>query len=228
MTQDELKSLVGKEAAKYVTNNTVIGLGSGTTVGFLVKAIAAKFKEESLDVTFVSSSEKTASLAESLGLHVVEFDDVDSIDLSFEGADEVDEDLNGIKGGGTALLREKILANNSDETILIVDESKVVKKLGKYPLPVEVNPFGLKHVIKALAKLGLNPKLRTNQSSAMVKTDSKNYVVDISLDAVKNSDKFLAKLHDIAGIVDHGLITNYCDTVLVGRQTGVKILNKSK
>ena len=204
MTQDDLKNMVGNEAVKYIKNDTVIGLGSGTTVSFLVKLLAEKVKSEHLIIKIVSSSYKTILLAESLGLAVSDFDSVGQIDLTFEGADELDSSLNGIKGGGTALLREKILANNSIQTIWLIDESKIVDRLGKYPLPVEVN-----------------------QGSAMIKTDSDNYIVDISLKDIDNVENVLNKLSNIAGIVDHGLLLNYCDTAIVGTQDGIQVIHKS-
>ena len=227
MTQDDLKNMVGNEAVKYIKNDTVIGLGSGTTVSFLVKLLAEKVKSEHLIIKIVSSSYKTILLAESLGLAVSDFDSVGQIDLTFEGADELDSSLNGIKGGGTALLREKILANNSIQTIWLIDESQFVDRLGKYPLPVEVNPFGIKHTISALDKLKLHPKLRVNQGSAMIKTDSDNYIVDISLKDIDNVENVLNKLSNIAGIVDHGLLLNYCDTAIVGTQDGIQVIHKS-
>ena len=146
MNQNELKNKVGIEAAKYVKNDMVVGLGSGTTVKYLVDAIGERIRNEHLDIVCVSTSQKTALQAKKLGIEVREIDDVEQIDLTIDGADEISKNFNGIKGGGAALLWEKIVAINSKKNMWIVDDSKLVNYLGQFPLPVEVIPFGASHV----------------------------------------------------------------------------------
>ena len=146
--QDALKKAAGIEAAKLVENGMIAGLGTGSTVKFLVDELGRRHQEEGLEFTGVTTSRRTQAQAESYGIKIVDIDDVDHIDVTIDGADEVDKNFNGIKGGGAALLWEKIVATNSNQIVWIVDESKVVDTIGKFPLPVEVIPFGAGQVIK--------------------------------------------------------------------------------
>jgi len=136
--QDALKKAAGIEAAKLVENGMIAGLGTGSTVKFLVDELGRRHQEEGLEFTGVTTSRRTQAQAESYGIKIVDIDDVDHIDVTIDGADEVDKNFNGIKGGGAALLWEKIVATNSNQIVWIVDESKVVDTIGKFPLPVEV------------------------------------------------------------------------------------------
>ena len=140
--QDALKKAAGIEAAKLIQNGMIAGLGTGSTVRFLVDELGRRVKEEGLEFTGVTTSRRTQEQAEGYGIKIVNIDDVDHIDVTIDGADEVDKNFNGIKGGGAALLWEKIVATNSNKIVWIVDESKVVDTIGKFPLPVEVIPFG--------------------------------------------------------------------------------------
>mgnify|MGYP000066687693 CR=1 FL=1 len=140
--QDALKKAAGIEAAKLIQNGMIAGLGTGSTVRFLVDELGRRVQEEGLEFTGVTTSRRTQEQAEGYGIKIVDIDDVDHIDVTIDGADEVDKNFNGIKGGGAALLWEKIVATNSNKIVWIVDESKVVDTIGKFPLPVEVIPFG--------------------------------------------------------------------------------------
>ena len=146
--QDALKKAAGIEAAKLIQNGMIAGLGTGSTVRFLVDDLRRRVQEEGLEFTGVTTSRRTQEQAEGYGIKIVDIDDVDHIDVTIDGADEVDKNFNGIKGGGAALLWEKIVATNSNKIVWIVDESKVVDTIGKFPLPVEVIPFGAGQVIK--------------------------------------------------------------------------------
>ena len=137
--QDALKKAAGIEAAKLIQNGMIAGLGTGSTVRFLVDELGRRVKEEGLEFTGVTTSRRTQEQAEGYGIKIVNIDDVDHIDVTIDGADEVDKNFNGIKGGGAALLWEKIVATNSNKIVWIVDESKVVDTIGKFPLPVEVS-----------------------------------------------------------------------------------------
>ena len=152
--QDAMKKEAGIEAAKLITDGMIAGLGTGSTVRFLVDELGRRVQEEGLDFTGVTTSRRTQEQAEGYGIKIVNIDDVDHIDLTIDGADEVDANFNGIKGGGAALLWEKIVAVNSNKIVWIVDESKVVDVIGKFPLPVEVIPFGWSHVFKRLDERG--------------------------------------------------------------------------
>ena len=148
--QDAMKKEAGIEAAKLVKSGMIVGLGTGSTVRFLVDELGRRKQEEGLEFTGVTTSRRTQEQAEGYGIKIVNIDDVDHIDLCIDGADEVDKNFNGIKGGGAALLWEKIVAINSDHIVWIVDASKLVDVIGKFPLPVEVIPFGAMHVIERM------------------------------------------------------------------------------
>ncbi len=164
--QDAMKKEAGIEAAKLITDGMIAGLGTGSTVRFLVDELGRRVQEEGLDFTGVTTSRRTQEQAEGYGIKIVNIDDVDHIDLTIDGADEVDANFNGIKGGGAALLWEKIVAVNSNKIVWIVDESKVVDVIGKFPLPVEVIPFGWSHVFKRLDERGYKPARRRRQAGA--------------------------------------------------------------
>ncbi|MFC2351536.1 MAG: ribose-5-phosphate isomerase RpiA, partial [Scardovia wiggsiae] len=151
-TQDKLKKAAGIEAARLIRDGMVAGLGTGSTVKFLVDELGRRTREEGLKFTGVTTSRRTQEQAEGYGIKIIDIDDVDHIDITIDGADEVDKDFNGIKGGGAALLWEKIVAVNSNKIVWIVDQSKVVDTIGAFPLPVEVIPFGAGHVIAQFKK----------------------------------------------------------------------------
>lgn len=168
--QDALKKAAGIEAAKLIQSGMIAGLGTGSTVRFLVDELGRRVKEEGLEFTGVTTSRRTQEQAEGYGIKIVDIDDVDHIDVTIDGADEVDKDFNGIKGGGAALLWEKIVATNSNKIVWIVDESKVVDTIGKFPLPVEVIPFGAGQVIKKFESRGYKPVLRLDAEGQPVRT----------------------------------------------------------
>ena len=166
--QDALKKAAGIEAAKLIQNGMIAGLGTGSTVRFLVDELGRRVKEEGLEFTGVTTSRRTQEQAEGYGIKIVDIDDVDHIDVTIDGADEVDKNFNGIKGGGAALLWEKIVATNSNKIVWIVDESKVVDTIGKFPLPVGVIPFGAGQVVKKFEAKGYKPVLRLDANGEPV------------------------------------------------------------
>ncbi|MBM7544602.1 ribose-5-phosphate isomerase RpiA [Periweissella beninensis] len=224
MKQEELKKLVGYKAATFIENGMIVGLGTGSTVKYLVEALGARVAHENLKIIGVATSKRTADQATSLGIEIKALDDVDHLDLTIDGADEIDEHFQGIKGGGAAHLWEKIVAINSTKNIWIVDESKMVKTLGSFPLPLEVIPFGSHHVIHKLENLGYAPKLRM-RNNEIVLTDSKNYVVDLYLKKIPNPHELAMQLDQMVGIVEHGLFLDIVNTVIIGQSTGVKVIN---
>ncbi len=159
--QDALKKAAGIEAAKLIQNGMIAGLGTGSTVRFLVDELGRRVQEEGLEFTGVTTSRRTQEQAEGYGIKIVDIDDVDHIDVTIDGADEVDKNFNGIKGGGAALLWEKIVATNSNKIVWIVDESKVVDTIGKFPLPVEVIPFGASRCFASTPKASRCAPTRT-------------------------------------------------------------------
>ena len=219
--QDALKKAAGIEAAKLVENGMIAGLGTGSTVKFLVDELGRRHQEEGLEFTGVTTSRRTQAQAESYGIKIVDIDDVDHIDVTIDGADEVDKNFNGIKGGGAALLWEKIVATNSNQIVWIVDESKVVDTIGKFPLPVEVIPFGAGQVIKKFEARGYKPVLRLDADGKEVRTDENNFVVDLHLERIDHPQELAEDLINTVGVVEHGLFLNMVDKVIVGDPNGL-------
>lgn len=225
--QDALKKAAGIEAAKLVENGMVVGLGTGSTVRFLVDELGRRVQEEGLQFTGVTTSRRTQEQAEGYGIKIVDVDDVDHIDITIDGADEVDKNFDGIKGGGAALLWEKIVATNSNRIVWIVDETKVVDTIGAFPLPVEVIPFGAGHVISRFKDRGYNPALRLDADGQPVRTDEKNYVVDLHLNRIDHPRELAEDLINTVGVVEHGLFLNMVDMVIVGDPNGPRVMTNS-
>ena len=222
--QDALKKAAGVEAAKLVKDGMIAGLGTGSTVRFLVDELGRRVQEEGLQFTGVTTSRRTQEQAEGYGIKIVDIDEVDHVDITIDGADEVDKDFNGIKGGGAALLWEKIVAVNSDKIVWIVDKSKVVDTIGRFPLPVEVIPFGAGQVIRKFEAKGYKPVLRLDAEGKEVRTDENNFVVDLHLERIENPAELADDLINTVGVVEHGLFLNMVDTVIVGDPNGPRVL----
>ena len=225
--QDALKKAAGIEAAQLIQNGMTAGLGTGSTVRFLVDELGRRVKEEDLEFTGVTTSRRTQEQAEGYGIKIVDIDDVDHIDVTIDGADEVDSNFNGIKGGGAALLWEKIVATNSDKIVWIVDESKVVDTIGKFPLPVEVIPFGAGQVVKKFEARGYKPVLRLDAEGQPVRTDENNYVVDLHLERIDHPEDLADDLINTVGVVEHGLFLHMVDQVIVGDPNGPRVMTNS-
>lgn len=181
-----LKELVGIEAAKFVKDGMTVGLGTGSTAYYLVKELGRRVNEEGLKITGVVTSSKTEQQAKELGIPLKAIDDVESVDLTIDGADEISDDFQGIKGGGAALLFEKVVATYSKDCIWIVDESKMVNKLGNFPLPVEVVPFGSHNVFRLFESKGYKPTWRMTDSNELLTTDGGHYIIDLHLEVIED------------------------------------------
>ena len=181
MDQNQLKKLVGEKSVEWIEDGMIVGLGTGSTVKFMVDALGKRVQEEGLNIIGVTTSNRTAEQARSLNIPLKSVDEVDHIDLTIDGADEISADFQGIKGGGAALLFEKIVATNSKQVMWIVDESKLSQQLGSFPLPVEVIPYGSQKVFERFEAKGLNPTFRKNADGSMLRTDSQNYIIDLHL-----------------------------------------------
>ena len=225
--QDRLKKAAGVEAAKLVENGMTAGLGTGSTVRFFVDELGRRVKEEGLEFTGVTTSRRTREQAEGYGIRIVDIDQVDHIDVTIDGADEVDKDFNGIKGGGAALLWEKIVAVNSRRIVWIVDESKVVDTIGRFPLPVEVIPFGERHVLDRFKERGYHPVLRMDGQGQPVLTDEHNHIIDLHLDRIDHPQDLAQDLITTVGVVEHGLFLNMVDTVIVGDPNGPRVMTNA-
>jgi len=201
-----------------------VGLGSGSTVYFAIKKIG-ELVRAGLNIKAVSTSDGTTQLAQSEGIKLIPIDDAVEIDLTIDGADEVDRSFNGIKGGGGALLFEKIVALSSEKNIWIVDSAKLVDKLGKFPLPVEVIPFGYKRVFKIIGDMKLNPVIR-KKGNDLYFTDSGNLIFDLHIGEINDPVNMNEELKLINGIVETGLFINIADVVIAGKNNSTEIINK--
>lgn len=218
------KQVAAEKALEFIEDGMIVGLGTGSTVIYMVKKLAQKVGE-GLNITAVSTSTATSKLAESLGIHIVNFDDVSVVDLTIDGADEVDKNLNGIKGGGGALLFEKIVASSSRKNIWIVDSTKLVDNLGKFPLPVEVVPFGIEHTVSKLKEGSYNPELRL-EDDKIFHTDGDHCTIDLHLNKIIEPVKLETELKKLPGIIETGLFINIADMVIVGRVNSYEILRR--
>ena len=219
MTQDELKQAVAKEAIKYVVEDAIVGVGTGSTADRFIDELA-KIKHR-IDGA-VASSQKTADRLKSLGIRVVDLNSVSDLPVYIDGADEITEHLAMIKGGGGALTREKIVAAVARQFVCIADESKLVGVLGTFPLPVEVIPMARSHVGRELVRLGGQPELRQGFT-----TDNGNLILDVYGLTILKPLELEAALNNITGVVTNGLFAQRgADVLLLGTAAGVKAMKK--
>ncbi|MCD2255414.1 ribose-5-phosphate isomerase RpiA [Agrilactobacillus fermenti] len=220
----EQKRIAAEKSVDFVKDGMIVGLGTGSTVLFMVNALAKRVKQEHLHITGVATSKRTHKQAESLGIPMKSIDEVDHVDLTIDGADEVDKNFQGIKGGGAAHAFEKIVATSSTRNIWIVDESKLVDRIGRFPLPLEVIPYGSKKVFNRLQHEGLNPKFRKDDDGNDIITHSGNYVIDLHLGVIDHPHLLANWLSEQVGILEHGLFLDTVNTIVVGTPNGPKIL----
>ena len=222
MSADDQKKAVGYAAADLVSSGMVVGLGTGSTAAWFVRALG----ERKLDIRGVPTSEATASLAREAGIALVDLDMVGEIDLTVDGADEIGPGLSLIKGGGAALLREKLVWEASRRCVVIAEAAKQVSVLGAFPLPIEVVAFGhaatAKRVCDALVEcdIGVAPRLR-RKDGVPVKTDGGNLIYDAACGAIPDPALLAAALKSVTGVVDHGLFLDLADEALIGTPNGV-------
>ncbi len=210
-------------ACEYVKDGMIVGLGTGSTAEFAVKKIG-ELVRNGLSIRGIPTSDSTKILAESEGIPLIDFSETMFIDLTIDGADEIDANLNMIKGGGAALLREKIVASASREEIIIVSVSKLVQQLGAFPLPVEVIPFGWQVVFNQLESLQGNPELRLKQGQPSV-TDQGNFIVDCHFRKIENPEQLEQNLNMIPGVVENGLFINLCTRMIMADGENIIIKN---
>lgn len=211
-----VKQLAAEKAVEFVKDGMKIGLGTGSTAYWAINKLGERVSE-GLKITAVATSRASEEQARELGIPIVAFGDIDSLDLTIDGADELDSSLQLIKGGGGALLREKIVASNSTRMIVIADESKVVNTLGKFPLPVEIVPFAWEWTVAELAKLGCNPELRRS-GEELYKTDNGNYIADCRFEVIESAPKLALTIQSIPGVVEHGLFIGIAAMAIVGKK----------
>ena len=215
-----MKKKAGEQAAEWIKDGMLVGLGTGSTVFFFIEKLIERCKE-GLNITVVSSSNRSFEQAKKGGIPAADMDIVTQIDITVDGADEIDSQKRMIKGGGGALLREKILAITSKEMVVIVDESKVVENLGKHPLPVEILPFGYSATIDKIRVLGYRGELRKFDGGQFYKTDNGNYIYDIHFQELReNPEEDHDKLIGIPGVLETGFFFNLARRVLIGQSDG--------
>jgi ribose 5-phosphate isomerase A len=223
---DKAKFAAARRAVDFVEDGMKVGLGTGSTAAWMVRCLGELVREDGLRIVGVPTSSRTADLARQVGISVIGLDEAKWLDLTIDGADEFDGQLSLIKGGGGALLQEKIVATASDRMIVISDASKEVVSLGAFPLPVEVVPFGwqttralIEEMLISTEVLGRQTTLRLNGSQPYI-TDEGNYIVDLHLNRIGNPRQLAVALNQIPGVVENGLFIDVCDMVIIGGPDG--------
>lgn len=225
--QDEFKALAGEAAAEELRDGMIVGLGTGSTAKFAVDAIARRMTK-GLRIIGIPTSEKTGEQARGLGIPLSTVAEHDRIDVTIDGADEVEAGtLNLIKGLGGALLREKIVASATNRLIIIVDESKLVPQLGTNdPIPVEVVPFEWQSTERRLQRMGGNPVLRKNAAGEVFITDGGHYILDCRFGKLARAAETEQQLNNTVGVVEHGLFLGMTGLVIVGGSGGIRTLQR--
>ena len=225
MEKEELKKAAGIEAAKFVLDGMNIGLGTGSTVRYTIIELGRRIREEGLKVRGIPTSRSTEELAKEHGIPLTDFGQVEMLDLTIDGADEVDQELNLTKGGGGALLREKIIAANSKRLIIVVDDAKLVEHLGTiYPLPVEITPFGWEATFRRFKTFNCDVQIRRTPTGDFYVSDNGNYILDCKFEIIATPELTERFISVIPGVVEVGLFVRMCDTLVVGTRDGVKII----
>ena len=225
MNPDPAKERAARAGAELVRDGMIVGLGSGSTAVLMVRALAARMAAEGLSITGVPSSAATAELARSLKIPLREMDEVEALDISLDGADEIDPQFRMIKGRGGALLREKIVASSSAHRVTIITPEKRVERLGRsMPIPVEVSTFGLLHTEKRIRALGGDTTIRRNMDGMPVITDGRNAIIDCRFAQVEDPGDLEWRLQSQAGVLETGLFLGLCDTLIVGTAEGVEVI----
>jgi ribose 5-phosphate isomerase A len=226
LEKEELKRLAGEKAVDYIKDGMIVGLGTGSTVEYSLKKLG-KLVREGLDIKGIPTSIHTMRIAKEENIPLTTLEENPEIDITIDGADEVDSNLNLIKGGGGALTREKMIAFNSQKLIIVVDDSKVVKALGiDFALPVEVTKFGWTATKIFLEKFGCEVKLRNVMGNEPFITDNGNYILDCEFERIENPPQMEVDINMIPGVVENGLFIGLASEIIVGGKQGILTLNK--
>ncbi len=219
---DKAKFVAAKRAVEFVEDGMRVGLGTGSTAAWMVRCLGELVQRDGLNIIGVPTSVRTADLARQVGIKVTSLDEAKWLDLTIDGADEYDANLNLIKGGGGALLQEKIVATASDMMVVITDASKQVDTLGAFPLPVEVIPFGwqtskalIEEILVSMDVMGRTATLRMN-GDAPYFTDEGNHIIDLHLNRIGDARQLGMVLNQVPGVVENGLFIDICDVVVIG------------
>ena len=222
---DKAKELAAQRSLEFVEDGMVVGLGSGTTATHFIKLLGERVKQ-GLRVRGIASSKASEALAESLSIPITDFHECPVIDVAIDGADEITHQLQLIKGGGGALLREKIVASASRRFIIVADSSKIVNRLGKFPLPVEVIPMASPLVARRLQQLGMAPTVRKTATGEDYITDEGNLILDCACGQIDDPHKVAASITEIVGVVEHGLFLDMAERALIAGDSEVTELTR--
>ena len=216
---EELKKKAAYEAVKRIKDGMIIGLGTGSTARYAILRIGEMIKQGA-EIIGIATSIQSEQLAKKLGIKIEDINEYDTIDITIDGADEIDSKLNLIKGGGGALLKEKIVASCSRKEIIVVDKRKLVEKFS-FPLSVELVKFGWKRTAEKISKIGFNPKIRRG-----FVTDNGNYILDCHYEKLDNVKVIEEGLNNLPGVVENGLFINMANEVIIGKEDGIEVLKK--
>ncbi|MEW6323842.1 MAG: ribose-5-phosphate isomerase RpiA [Nitrospirota bacterium] len=218
---DPAKAAAGRRAAEFVADGMIVGLGTGSTADYAIRRLAERVNMEGLRMRGIATSLRTELLAKELLIPVIDVNGVHRIDLTIDGADEIDRSFNMIKGGGGALLREKVVARASRLEIIVIDQAKLVDRLGaRWPVPTEVVPFGWTQAARALRELGCEPKLRGSSGHQPFQTDNGNYVLDLHFSRIDDPAGLERRINSVPGVVDCGLFIDLAHRLIVGHPDG--------
>ncbi len=223
---DKLKENVGQVASTLIRDGNVVGLGTGSTTHYFIKYLGERIKEEQLEILGIPTSYQSLLLGRQAGINITTLDEHD-IDIAVDGADEVDANLNLIKGGGAAHTKEKLVDSSAKEFVVIVDNSKMVEKLGDFPVPLEIIPDSVRIVREKVVEMGGNPEIRMAiRKDGPVITDNGNFILDTKFNEIENPKELEMQLNTIPGVLENGIFSELADRVIVGKTSGIKEINK--
>ncbi|WP_251517774.1 ribose 5-phosphate isomerase A [Staphylococcus sp. HKU1] len=227
MNKDQLKKSTFKDALAQIQDGMVIGIGSGSTIELLIPELATKLQQESIEITGVCTSNKTAFIAKEHGIKIFDVNDVQHIDIAIDGADEIDRELNLIKGGGGALFREKVIDSMAEKFIVLADDSKCVDYLGEtFKLPVEVDKFNWLLIAKNIESIKQVKAIRRMVDDVPFITDNGNYILDLEINNHIDAYEMHEYLIHLIGVLETGYFLDVTDQVIIGSTSGVKVINK--
>ena len=226
MANDQEKEAAARASLKFVRDGQVVGLGTGSTAAYFIRLLAERVKQERLRIRGIPTSDRSRDLALSLGIPLTTLDECQEIAVTVDGADEVDPELRLIKGGGGAMLREKVVASATRQLVIVADASKRVARLGKFPVPVEVIPFAQALVAKKIAALRALVQIRCGTDGKPYVTDENNHILDCHFGDIPDADSLARRLDDMPGIVEHGLFIGMASTVLFAKGNEIVELHR--
>ena len=227
MSREQQKQDAAAKAVEYIPDNSIVGLGSGSTMYWVMKKLG-ELVQQGMHVQGIPSSPATEQWAKQFNVPLVYFSsDMTKADIAIDGADEVDPDFHMTKGGGGSLLREKIIADAADKLVIAVDQSKIVQQLGSFPLPVEITPFGWQKAARDIQSLGCDPVLRRDHGDPF-ETDNGNYVIDCDFQLIERPEELHHQLIQLVGVVETGLFTDMADIIIAGTDSGAETFENKR